>query len=140
MKRLPEYVGCSDRIILFDGVCVLCTGWARFLLRFDKQGVFKLASVQSDRGQELLRYAELPTDVYETLVFIDGGEVKLRSQAVIAILSRLGLPWSIAKVFLIIPPVLRDALYHRIAINRYCLFGKRSRCFIPDAQQRQRFL
>ena len=31
----PPGMNEADRVILFDGVCVLCSYWARFLVRFD---------------------------------------------------------------------------------------------------------
>ena len=140
MPELPSYIKPQDRIILFDGVCVLCTGWAKFLLKYDRQQQFKLASVQSPEGQDLLRYAQLPTQVYETLVLIDQGEVYLRSSAVIRILKVLGMPWSLLGVFEFIPRKLRDIIYHQIAINRYRLFGRRPSCYLPKQGDLARFV
>lgn len=137
---LPDYIESNDNIVLFDGECVLCTGWAKFLLKYDKRMQFKLASVQSGAGQDLLRYADLPVDEYETLVLLESGTVYLRSTAVIRILGKLSLPWSLIRLFKPVPRKLRDIVYHHIAIRRYALFGKRDECYVPNADELKRFI
>lgn len=42
-------------IILFDGTCNLCNGGVQFVLDFDKDGVYRFASLQSDAGKALLQ-------------------------------------------------------------------------------------
>ena len=46
-QSLPPGLAAGERVVLFDGVCKLCNGWARFLIRHDRQRQFRLASVQS---------------------------------------------------------------------------------------------
>ena len=60
------------KIILFDGVCVLCNYWARFIIKYDTQKKFKLASVQSPIGQEILKYVGMPTTTFDTLLYVEG--------------------------------------------------------------------
>ena len=44
----------DDRpIIIFDGYCALCSGWARFVLRHDPRGVYRLLPAQSPLGHAL---------------------------------------------------------------------------------------
>ncbi len=50
----------GETVVLFDGVCKLCNGWARFLIRHDHQRHVRLATVQSPEGQALLAWAGLP--------------------------------------------------------------------------------
>lgn len=140
MNALPAGITESNHILLFDGVCVLCSHWARFLLRHDRRQRYKLATVQSPVGQALLEYAGLPTDVYRTLVLIEGGRVYLRSEAVLRVLTGLGYPWKLMGFFYCVPRLLRDGCYDRIALNRYRWFGKTEQCFVPGEQDRQRFL
>lgn len=140
MSAWPGYVDKQDSIVLFDGVCVLCTGWVKFLLKYDTKPNYKLVSVQSPAGQDLLRYADMPIEFFETLVVIEQGVVHVRSNAVLHVLLSLGFPWSISAIFKIIPRRLRDITYHYIAINRYCLFGKREFCYLPSPLDQQRFL
>ncbi len=140
MKDLPPYIGEHDQVVLFDGVCKLCNGWAKFLIRHDRQRAFRLASVQSPQGQVLLQWFGLPTDEYETLVLIRQGRAYVRSAAIIRILWSLGLPWKLGAVAWLIPRPVRDWLYGRIARNRYRLFGKYDTCLLLTPDHRSRFL
>lgn len=134
------HIGASDRVVLFDGVCKLCSAWARFLIKFDRNHVFKLATVQSPEGQSILAYCGLPTDYYETMVLVEGPKMYTKSAALIRVLSRLPFPWPMLAVVWVIPSFLRDWVYDRIARNRYSLFGRHESCVIPSADHESRFL
>ncbi|MFS2111339.1 thiol-disulfide oxidoreductase DCC family protein [Sphingomonas sp. Sphisp140] len=127
-------------IILFDGVCVLCTANARFVLRHDRRGHFQLASVQSEAGQALCRRFGVDPDDPDTMLVIEGGRARRDSDGVLAIAEGLGWPWRAAGVLRVVPRRWRDALYRRVARNRYRLFGKREACWVPSAEQRARIL
>ena len=43
-------------IILFDAICVICNGWAKFLIKYDQHAKFKLVSAQSPLGEAILKY------------------------------------------------------------------------------------
>jgi predicted DCC family thiol-disulfide oxidoreductase YuxK len=62
----------TEKVILFDGVCKLCSAWARFLIRFDNNRRIKLGHVQSESGQAILMTYGFPTDHFYTMLFIDG--------------------------------------------------------------------
>jgi predicted DCC family thiol-disulfide oxidoreductase YuxK len=53
-------------IIIFDGYCALCTGWARFVLRHDRRGVYRLLQAQSPLGRALYVHYALDPEDYET--------------------------------------------------------------------------
>jgi predicted DCC family thiol-disulfide oxidoreductase YuxK len=125
---------------LFDGVCKLCSAWARFLIRFDKHWRFRLATVQSPEGRAILKWYGLPLDQYETLLLIEGPELYTESTALIRVLWQLPLPWPLLAIGWLAPRPLRDWLYRRIALNRYRLFGKYEQCTLPEENHRQRFL
>jgi predicted DCC family thiol-disulfide oxidoreductase YuxK len=133
-------LGAGQRVILFDSVCVLCSGWANFLIRYDGAQRYQLASVQSAEGQALLRWCGLPTDTFDTLVYLDEGRAYYRSDAILRVLAGLGLPWSLSGVFRLIPEILRDWAYGHIARNRYRLFGRYEACVMPSADHGERFL
>lgn len=130
----------GQRIVLFDGVCKLCNGWARFLIRHDHQRLFRLASVQSQQGQALLARFGLPTDHFDTMALIDDGHLRVRSDAVLRIVASLPYPWRLLAVLRLIPAPVRDWCYDRIALNRYRLFGRHQVCLLPDADHAGRFL
>ena len=129
------------KIILFDGVCNLCAAWVQFVVKRDPQGLFKFASVQSPEGRALLTWCGLPTTQFDTMVYIENGQAYYKTQAFFKIVAQFNWAWRVfAKVSQIMPVVIRDWLYDRIAQNRYRLFGKRDVCLMPNAQLNQRFL
>ncbi len=136
----PEAIVAEPRIILFDGVCVLCNAWARFILRYDRQRNFKLCSVQSSSGQAILSYYGYPTDEFKTMLYIENETLFERSGAFIRVIRQMPFPFKLLAVFWIIPRPLRDWGYDLIAQNRYRLFGRYEQCRMPDASQRDRFL
>jgi predicted DCC family thiol-disulfide oxidoreductase YuxK len=136
----PPLVGSTDRVVLFDGVCKLCGAWARFLIRYDRHRVFRMASVQSEEGQAILRWFGLPTDHYETMVLVEGDKAHVQSAAFIRVVARLPFPWFVAAAAWLIPYFIRDWLYDRVALNRYRIFGKYQACVLPTPDHAARFL
>ncbi|WP_047010439.1 thiol-disulfide oxidoreductase DCC family protein [Spongiibacter sp. IMCC21906] len=137
---LPPYIQTQDRVLLFDGVCKLCHVWSRFILRFDRAQNIKLCSVQSPEGQAILAHFSLPLDQFDSLVYVEGANHYLRSNAVLNVLRQLPWPWPAFYIFKLIPRPLRDWGYNRIAQNRYRLFGRYAQCQLPSTELRQRFL
>lgn len=129
-----------DRIILFDGLCNLCSRTVRFIIRHDKLEIFKFASLQSESGKALLKSHNLQSNKIDTIVFIRGNGYYLKSTAVLYILKDLGGAWRLLYGFIVIPKVIRDFFYDMIAKSRYKLFGKRDSCIMPDERIRDRFL
>ena len=91
----------DDRpIIIFDGHCVMCSGFARLVLRHDREARFRLLPAQTALGQALYRHYGLDPFDYETNVLIEGGEVSFKSEASLRIAERLGWPWRLVSVAL----------------------------------------
>jgi predicted DCC family thiol-disulfide oxidoreductase YuxK len=127
-------------LIVFDGVCVLCSGFFRFVLRLDRDRRFAFATAQSPLGQDLYRALGLPLDDFETNLVISGGQVHQRLDAFAAAMRRLPGGWPVFGLCRFLHGPLKDFLYHRIARNRYRLFGRMDQCLIPDEALRSRFL
>ncbi len=131
----------NPHIILFDGVCNLCSGWVSFVYKRDVAKRFKFVSVQSETGNQLLIWCGLPTDHFDTMVYIENGHAYFKSDAFLQIVKWLCLPWPcLAFIGTPLPKSIRDWLYDRIALNRYYLFGKTASCMIPSDQLATRFL
>ncbi|PMU23949.1 MULTISPECIES: thiol-disulfide oxidoreductase DCC family protein [unclassified Pseudomonas] len=130
----------GETVVLFDGVCKLCNGWARFLIRHDHDRHVRLAAVQSPEGQALLAWAGLPLDQFDTLAVIRDRHYWERSEAVFEIIAQLPARWRPLLVLRAIPRFLRNWAYDRIARNRYRLFGKYDTCLLPDPDHARRFL
>lgn len=127
-------------IILFDGVCNFCSGAVNFIIRQDKNKVFRFAALQSEAGQKLLEQYGLPKEKFDSFVLIDNGKVYKSSTAGLRLYSRLPWYWKWTQLFWIVPRFLRDAVYNFIARNRYRWFGKSESCMVPTADVRSRFL
>ena len=137
---LPPHVQTGERVVLFDGVCRLCNGWAKFLIRHDRERSFRLCSVQSAEGQAILAWFGLPTDAFETMAYVEGEALFVRSDAVLRIVAQLPGAWRWLAWLRILPRALRDWCYDRIALNRYRLFGRYDSCLLPDPDHQGCFL
>ncbi len=130
----------GETVVLFDGVCKLCNGWARFLIRHDRDQRVRLAAVQSPEGQALLAWAGLPLDQFDTMAVIRDRHYWVRSDAVFEVIAQLPGAWRPLRLLRACPRTLRDWVYDRIALNRYRLFGKYDTCLLPTPDHERRFL
>jgi len=129
-----------DKLVLFDGVCNLCTHSVRFILEHEKGPLFRFATVQSPVGSRLMRELGLNPDDAETFVLIADGRAYLRSDAAIRIARDLRGAWRWLGVVKIVPRPLRDWIYDLVARNRYRWFGRTDECMVPTAEIRARFI
>jgi predicted DCC family thiol-disulfide oxidoreductase YuxK len=131
----------DDRpILIFDGHCVLCSSFARFILRHDRERRFRLLAAQTPLGTALYRHLGLdPTD-YETNILLEDGRAWLKSEGSIRVFERLGFPWSLMAIGRVLPRPARDGLYAIVARNRLRWFGRRATCYRPDPAEADRFL
>lgn len=134
-----------QRIILFDSVCNLCNGWARLVIKHDRQALFTLCRVQSPAGQQLLAELGRPRDTFDTVLYLEQDsagrqQVYEKSSAALRVIAQLPAPWRALALFRIVPRGIRDWLYDRVARNRYRLFGRLDECRLPTAAEKPRFL
>jgi predicted DCC family thiol-disulfide oxidoreductase YuxK len=127
-------------VVVFDGECSFCNGWIAFLLRFDNKDVFRFTARQSEAGAGFALRSGLPPGGAGSIIVVEDKRIRLRSDAVLRMLSLLGFPFSLLGIFRLIPPALRDAVYDLIARNRKRWFGKTAQCRIPAPSERHRFL
>lgn len=128
----------NPAIILYDGECGFCARSVQFILQRDPRGWFRFASLQSERGQQLLTTHGLPTEEIKSLVLVEGDRAFLRSTAGLRIARRLRGAWPLFYAFIIVPRPLRDAVYNWIAKRRYKLAP--AACGLPTPEERKRFL
>lgn len=136
----PPFLQPGDRVLLFDGVCKLCNGSVRFVIRHDRERRIKLASMQSPQGQALLLWFGLPIEHFETVAYIEDNRLYVRSEAVSRLLHNLPWPWRWLALLRVIPRPLRDQAYDCIGRNRYRLFGRYDSCLLPSPEHQGRFL
>ena len=133
-QRLPTH------LIVFDGECVLCSGFFHFMLRHDRESRFRFVLAQSDLGARLYSALDLPVRDFETNLVIADGLIHQRLDAFAHAMRAIGWPWRILAGLRILPRILKDPAYHAIARNRYSIFGRLQACMIPDDAVKARFL
>lgn len=128
----------SRPLFIFDGVCVLCSGGAGFLMRRDKNGRINLCSAQSPLGRALYQHYGMALD--DSYIFLRHGRAFTKSGGYFQTAQALGGIWRAAWVFWVVPRPIRDWLYDRVAANRYRWFGKVEYCALLTPDQRSRLL
>ena len=131
----------DDRpLIIFDGHCVLCSGFAQFVLRHDPAARFRMLAAQTPLGDALYRHYGLNPVEYETNILVADGRAFFKSEAQIRIFEGLGLPWSAMAAGRLLPRPVRDGIYSILARNRLRWFGRRETCYLPEPGWVDRFL
>ena len=129
----------DDDVILYDGVCVFCSRWVRFVAARDVERRFRFTAIQSPYGTRLAQAFGIDPDDPDTNAVIHGGEAYFKSDAALTVLSNLP-GWGWVHVLRAVPTPLRDAVYNFVARNRYRIFGKYETCFVPDAEMKARVM
>ena len=148
MVHLPKQDGPDAEgihLVLYDGVCGLCSRLLRFVIRHDRRCVFRFASLQSVVGKAVVaRSGGNPEDLTSFYVFANfrapRGRVLTRSNAALFVAGELGWPWKALRVAGLLPAVLLDRAYDVIARLRYRLFGRHEQCETPPPEFRSRFI
>lgn len=127
-------------VIVFDGVCVLCNGWVKFLLRHDRHARYRFAAMQTTSGRALLAANGLDADDPASFLLVGHGRAWSDTEAIIQVVGGLGGAWRLVKLLRVLPKSLRDRLYRAVARNRYRWFGRHDRCLLPPEEHAGRFL
>ena len=132
-------------LLLYDGVCALCNGVVKFLMKRDRLDRFRFAPLQSDLGREVLARFDIHSFpdgvVLITEALTPAERIYRRSDAVQESLQQLGAPWKqMGKALNLLPRFLREWVYGVIARYRYRLFGRYNACPVPSPEQRSRLL
>jgi predicted DCC family thiol-disulfide oxidoreductase YuxK len=126
-------VDTRDRIVVFDGLCNLCSGGARWFLQHPSEPPFHLVPMQSEVGRTLLARHGYDPDDPLTFLVLDGERCITQSDAWIHLVAAAGGAWRLAHAARVIPRPLRDVVYRLIARNRYRWFGRRNSCYLAPA-------
>jgi predicted DCC family thiol-disulfide oxidoreductase YuxK len=133
-------------ILLYDGLCPLCNGFVRFLLRQDRRQIFFFAPLQGALAQTLLTRHGIDPTALDTVVLVlaEGTPAEwllVRSDAATQALVMLGGGWALwARILQRLPRGLREARYRFVARWRYRIFGKYAACPLPAQKHAARFL
>lgn len=127
-----------DKILFFDGVCVMCNGLVDFVLKHDQKRVFKFATLQGKTAKA--RIPEFANSDLNTVVLLDEAGTHTESDAIIRLLIGMGGVFGIANILKIFPKKLRDAVYRWVASNRYRWFGKTESCRLLTKEEKGRII
>lgn len=127
-------------VIAFDGVCVLCHGFVRFMLEHDRSDRFRFASTESEAGKVLFARTGQNLSDPSSVILHHDGRIFTKSDAVLRAAAMLGGLWRAAALFRLVPRPVRDWAYSQVATRRYRLFGKLQSCPVPPAHWQTRFL
>jgi predicted DCC family thiol-disulfide oxidoreductase YuxK len=132
-------------LVLYDGVCGLCSRLLQFLLAHDRQGIFNFASLQSPTGRSLVQRSGGDPHLLSSFYVLAhyrtrDARVITRGRAALFVAGELGWPWKATRLLGVLPTTLLDGLYDRVARNRYRMFGRHERCLMPRSEFRNRFV
>ena len=126
---------------MFDGVCNVCNGFVQFVIKRDKEDLFRYASLQSEIAQKLLSERKIDIQRIDSVILIEPGVAYfIKSDAALEVGKNLKGYRTLSKILKLIPNSLRDIVYDFIAQNRYSWFGKKEECMVPTPEIKSKFL
>jgi predicted DCC family thiol-disulfide oxidoreductase YuxK len=140
-------VPATHVIVLYDGVCGLCSRIVAFLLPRDRARRIHFAALQGPVAAEILRrHGEPPLEGDpQSIILVQApgtAHERLfhRSGAALRLVRALPGAWPALGLLLAVPRLVRDWVYDRVANNRYRIFGRLDACTLPSPENRTRFL
>jgi len=131
----------NKKIILFDGRCNLCDALVQFVIKHDKNDVFRFVPLQSDLGSQILQHIGIDPKHTDSIVLYEPGVAYYyKSAAALEITRNLGGLFHFGTFFKIIPTPLRNIVYDYVAKNRYKWYGKKNECLLPTTALKAKFL
>lgn len=128
-------------LIIFDGLCVLCSSGVRWMLARDPKGTSRFAAIQQPVPRALYRHYNLDADRFDTFMVLADGVAHLKWAGVVAAGRTLPPPWrGLASIARLVPPVIGDRIYDWVQRNRLRWFGSRTSCLMPTPVDRDRFM
>jgi predicted DCC family thiol-disulfide oxidoreductase YuxK len=128
-----------DGLILFDGVCVFCSRWVRFVIDHDPARRFSFVAIQSARGRALAERYGIDPEAPETNAVVLDRRIWFKSDAALKVLGALPKTAGLGRLRAA-PRWVRDPAYDLTARNRYRIFGRTDACMVPSPEDRARFL
>jgi predicted DCC family thiol-disulfide oxidoreductase YuxK len=137
--------GEGAHLVLYDGICGLCSRLVQFLLAHDQRAVFNFASLQSPTGQAVVK--QVGGDVHQLTTFYvfanyrtPDARVLKKSDAALFVAGELGWPWRSVRLLRFLPKAFLDLAYDVVARSRYRVFGRYEQCQLPPPEFRSRFV
>lgn len=131
----------SEPLMIFDGVCVLCSEGGKWMMRRDPNGTTKFITVQSPLARALYAHYGLDPKKFDTFMMLKDGVPYYRYRGWLEAAKTMRAHWRwLGFAGHIIPEFMGDFFYDIIQRNRFHWFGRRETCLVPDAETKTRFL
>ena len=130
----------DKKIVLFDGVCNYCNDKINFIIKNDKQDVFRFVALQSETGQKIINYLGIDPSIDSIILYEPGYAYFIKSEAVFRIIKHLSSSVRLLLLFNFIPTSIKNIFYDLIAKNRYNWYGKKESCMIPTEEVKRKFI
>tara|TARA_B100000902_G_scaffold399280_1_gene469403 strand:+ start:8885 stop:9304 length:420 start_codon:yes stop_codon:yes gene_type:complete len=130
----------DNRIVFYDGFCVVCSRFIKLLIRADKNKLNRFTSISSNYAQNILKDKMSSDQIGKFIVYLSKeGKIYSKSDAVIQVFIELGGLYNIVGILKIFPSSFRNIFYDFFASNRYKWFGKLDQCHLPPKEIADRF-
>ncbi len=136
IEDLPK----DKKIILFDGVCNYCNDKINFIIKNDKQDVFRFVALQSETGQKIIKYLGIDNSIDSIVFYEPGYAYFIKSEAVFRIIKHLSSSVRLLLFFNFIPTSIKNIFYDLIAKNRYNWYGKKESCMMTTEEVKRKFI
>ena len=124
-------------IIVFDGFCVLCNNYVRWVSKRNPNKNIYFTNFDSEYIKNNYSELNLGNTVF---IITEGNQILERSLAIKYCLKYVKLNYFLKTIIKLSPNFLLDIFYRLIAKNRYFLFGKLDVCSIPDDVNQENIL
>lgn len=137
IAELPK----DKKIILFDGICNLCNTSVQFIIKHDKNDIFRFVALQSDLGLRIRKHIGIETSKTDSIILYEPTiAYYYKAEAALKIAKDLNGIYQYLSLFSIFPNRISNLVYDYIAKNRYEWFGKKETCLIPTFELQSKFL
>ena len=125
-------------IVIYDGQCLFCEAWVKFVIDKSSEGSVLFYPMQwaNLSTQEMLLSSDVPS-----MIVISRAGVMFDSSASLLVMSKMIFPYGfMAKVLSFMPKKLRDFGYKIVGKNRHWIFGKKEVCELPTSHGESNFI
>lgn len=134
----------KEYILLYDGVCGFCNSTVQLIIANDRKKTMRFSAIQSFFSTFVFERHPFLKEI-DSLILLEGintpeEKVYIRSTGALRVAQYLGGWWNFFRIFVIIPPSIRDRMYDLFARYRYRFFGKYDSCLLPPQDVRSRFI
>jgi len=98
-------------IILFDTTSNLHKKILRFIEKKERGNHLSFIPFNTEIGQALIKKLKLTETQLSSVVLLENGQYYTQSTALLKLTRYLGRGWSVAKIFLILPKLIRDTIF-----------------------------